>query len=66
MKMETNSGIKYVASSRAFCDGGNNSLGHPGVYIKIGLTEVIACPYCGQQFAIINEEKNDQSSGGNN
>ena len=32
------------------CDGGNGPSGHPSVYLKIGPTGSIICPYCSRRF----------------
>lgn len=34
------------------CDGGGGALGHPLVYLKIGRTREVVCPYCSRQFVL--------------
>ena len=42
----------YVQSSSVACDGGGGALGHPNVYLKIGDTRDVFCPYCSAQFIL--------------
>ena len=44
--------IIYVETATVFCDGGKGALGHPGVYLTIGDTGDVPCPYCGRCFAL--------------
>jgi uncharacterized Zn-finger protein len=39
-----------AASATVACDGG--TLGHPRVYLRIGETREIVCPYCSQRFVL--------------
>ena len=32
------------------CDGGDDPLGHPAVYLNLGLESQVDCPYCGRRF----------------
>ncbi len=34
------------------CDGGGGPLGHPRVFLKIGESREIACPYCSRRFVL--------------
>ena len=34
------------------CDGGGGALGHPRVFLNMGHTRKIDCPYCGRQFVL--------------
>lgn len=34
------------------CDGGGDPLGHPLVYLRIGSTREVVCPYCSRQFVL--------------
>jgi uncharacterized Zn-finger protein len=40
-----------VQTETLFCDGGNNDLGHPRVYLTMKDGEV-DCPYCGRHFVL--------------
>ncbi|MEE2746408.1 MAG: zinc-finger domain-containing protein [Pseudomonadota bacterium] len=49
--------IFSTQSLSVFCKGGDNTLGHPGVYLNFGDKTQISCPYCSQRFKLeINEE----------
>ena len=39
-----------VEETTVGCDGG--PLGHPLVYLKLGETGEIDCPYCGRRFVL--------------
>ena len=41
--------------SAAACDGGGGPLGHPNVYLKIGDTGEVVCPYCSAQFILSDD-----------
>ena len=32
------------------CDGGGGALGHPRVFLNLGPSGVVDCPYCDRQF----------------
>jgi uncharacterized Zn-finger protein len=34
------------------CDGGGGALGHPVVYLNLGKTGTVDCPYCDRQFVL--------------
>jgi uncharacterized Zn-finger protein len=34
------------------CDGGGGALGHPLVYLQIGNSGDIVCPYCSRHFVL--------------
>lgn len=34
------------------CDGGGGPLGHPAVYLTIGDTGHVVCPYCSRNFVL--------------
>ena len=40
-----------VDTPTLFCDGGNDDLGHPRVYLTMTQGEV-DCPYCGRHFVL--------------
>lgn len=44
------SGCVGIYHNRAFCDGRDADLGHPGVYLDLEKTGKNACPYCGTVF----------------
>ena len=48
---KTTAAIKVDSRSVA-CDGGAGQLGHPRVFLAIGDTNQVACPYCGQIFIL--------------
>lgn len=37
-------------ASRVACDGGGGALGHPKVYLEMGESHSVDCPYCGRRF----------------
>ena len=41
-----------VKTATVGCDGGGGALGHPLVYLKIGDSREIVCPYCSRQFVL--------------
>ena len=45
----------YVLTRSVACDGGGGPLGHPNVYLKIGDTGDVVCPYCSAQFILSDE-----------
>jgi uncharacterized Zn-finger protein len=42
--------VTYVDSRTAVCDGGVGVLGHPRVFLAIGETGEVECPYCSRRF----------------
>lgn len=34
------------------CDGGGGPLGHPLVYLRIGPSRDVVCPYCSRHFVL--------------
>ena len=34
------------------CDGGGGALGHPRVFLKMGDSTQVTCPYCSRQFVL--------------
>jgi uncharacterized Zn-finger protein len=44
--------IVEVDSRMVSCDGGDEDLGHPKVYLTMGRTNEIECPYCGKAFVL--------------
>lgn len=43
--------IIHVDDRTIACDGGNNALGHPRVFLRIAETEVM-CPYCSRLYIL--------------
>ena len=42
--------IVTVDGDKTFCDGGDDALGHPRVFLKLGDEGQVDCPYCGCRF----------------
>lgn len=36
----------------ARCNGGGGALGHPAVYLNLGPTNRVECPYCSRLFVL--------------
>ena len=41
-----------VKTATVGCDGGGGALGHPMVYLKIGASGAITCPYCSRRYVL--------------
>jgi uncharacterized Zn-finger protein len=41
-----------VDRTEVACDGGEGALGHPRVFLKMGLDRRIECPYCDRLFVL--------------
>ena len=41
-----------VDSTSVKCDGGGGPLGHPAVYLNMGESGSVDCPYCGRKFVL--------------
>lgn len=41
-----------VDNATVACDGGGGALGHPAVYLKIGPSREIVCPYCSRRYVL--------------
>lgn len=41
-----------VSDRTVACDGGGGALGHPTVYLKIGESRDIVCPYCSRHYVL--------------
>lgn len=37
------------------CDGGHGALGHPRVFLKIGESGEIVCPYCSRRYVLAED-----------
>ena len=44
-----------VKTATVGCDGGGGALGHPLVYLKIGDSREIVCPYCSRHFVLAED-----------
>ena len=44
--------IIYVSDRRLSCDGGGGALGHPRVYLEMGSSGRVECPYCDRLFVL--------------
>ncbi len=49
---DTDSGAIVVDDPSVACDGGGGALGHPRVYLRIGASRAIVCPYCSRHFVL--------------
>ena len=36
--------------SRVACNGGGGPLGHPQIWLNLGINGSVTCPYCSRQF----------------
>lgn len=41
-----------VTKTRVSCDGGGGALGHPLVWLTIGASGYVECPYCDKRFVL--------------
>ena len=41
-----------VTSERIACDGIGGALGHPRVWLQIGASGFVECPYCDRRFVL--------------
>lgn len=60
-----NSDILYSQSKKVSCDGGSSTSKHPLIYLNMGESDFVVCPYCSKYFSltkttnsIINNQKN--------
>lgn len=44
--------VIQVRSRRLACDGVGGALGHPRVYLEMGQSDSIECPYCDRKFVL--------------
>jgi uncharacterized Zn-finger protein len=55
--MSDNLEICYINNTTTSCNGGNNELGHPLIYLKIeNPNNEIVCPYCSRKFILRNSK----------
>lgn len=50
--------IIMVSKRRVSCDGGGGALGHPKVWMDMGLETEVICKYCGQLFRLRPDSDN--------
>ena len=50
--------VTKTSAKKISCDGGGGALGHPAIYLAIGDSGKIDCPYCGKKFIYENDAKN--------
>lgn len=44
--------VVTVDTHRVWCDGGVGALGHPRVYMEMGASGFVECPYCDRRFVL--------------
>jgi uncharacterized Zn-finger protein len=47
--------VLYVNSKKVSCQGdrdGSKTLGHPLVYLNMGKSSAVTCPYCSRSFVL--------------
>ena len=44
--------LVYVNTTRVACDGDEGPLGHPRVYLNMGDTGFVDCPYCDRRYIL--------------
>ena len=44
--------IIEVDDTRVACDGGGGTLGHPRVYLEMGVEKFVECGYCDRRFVL--------------
>lgn len=49
--------VIYLDTNEAQCDGGQQSLGHPTIYLSLKEDIKTACPYCSQLFCFTPKSK---------
>lgn len=42
----------HVHEAAVACDGGEGALGHPRVFLRIGGSGQVDCPYCERRFIL--------------
>ena len=53
--------VIHVHERTVGCDGGDEPLGHPLVYLNLGEDGHVDCPYCGRRYVL---EAGAKSGGG--
>ena len=49
-----------VRSGRVACDGVGGALGHPRVYLEMGESDFVECPYCDRRFVLKHDAGEDE------
>ena len=44
--------VVRVRARRIACDGVGGALGHPRVYLEMGESDQVECPYCDRRFVL--------------
>ena len=44
--------VVVVTSGRVACEGVGGALGHPRVYLEMGVAAFVECPYCDRRFVL--------------
>jgi uncharacterized Zn-finger protein len=44
--------VIHVTDHRIACDGGGGALGHPRVFLEMGESTEVTCPYCDRLFVL--------------
>jgi uncharacterized Zn-finger protein len=57
--LETDADAIVVETPTVACDGGGGALGHPRVYLRIGPSGEIVCPYCSRRFVLAEGAASD-------
>ena len=50
-----------VTSGRVACDGVGGALGHPRVYLEMGVAAFVECPYCDRRFVLASGDEGRES-----
>ena len=50
--LESDSNTIVADHATVACDGGGGALGHPRVFLRIGATREIVCPYCSRRYLL--------------
>ena len=49
--------VVIVRSGRVACDGVGGALGHPRVYLEMGASGFVECPYCDRRFVLAHGDE---------
>jgi len=50
-----------VDTVELYCDGGNEPLGHPRIFLTMNKDGFVDCPYCGRHFVLAAGAKTNAS-----
>ena len=53
--------VVAVRSRRVACDGVGGALGHPRVYLEMGESDQVECPYCDRRFVLAHGSEGTES-----